>query len=361
MNKWKYMKKTCIVFLAFAGLLAVSSCGNRKTTEAETSVVRLFTVKNADAASVQEFPGRVKAAEEVNMAFKVSGTLMNVHVEEGGKVRKGQLVAEIDPRDYQVQLDAAEAEFMRVKSEAGRVMALYADSVSTADAYDKARYGLQQITAKYENARNQLADTKLYAPFDGYVKRRRFDPPTVVAAGMPVITFLSGKNPEVELFIPASTYIRRREIASFAAVFDFLQGQKIPLRLLHVDPSANANQLYAVRLALPVNTEIAATPGMNATVEVAMRQETEASVEIPASALFSNGDKMSYVWIYRQDGTIARRRVEVARLHTDGTATIADGLNEGERIVVAGVHKLTEGQRVAPLPAPSKTNEGGLL
>lgn len=73
------------------------------------------------------------------------------------------------------------------------------------------------------NARNQLADTKLYAPFDGYVKRRRFDPPTVVAAGMPVITFLSGKNPEVELFIPASTYIRRREIASFAAVFDFLQ------------------------------------------------------------------------------------------------------------------------------------------
>ena len=100
---------------------------------------------------------------------------------------------------------------------------------------------------------------------------------------------------------------------------------------------------------------------LNATVEVAMRQETEASVEIPASALFSNGDKTSYVWIYRQDGTIARRRVEVVRLHTDGTATIADGLNEGERIVVAGVHKLTEGQRVAPLPAPSKTNEGGLL
>ena len=228
---------------------------------------------------------------------------------------------------------------------------------------DRAILGLSliHISAKYENARNQLADTKLYAPFDGYVKRRRFDPPTVVAAGMPVITFLSGKNPEVELFIPASTYIRRREIASFAAVFDFLQGQKIPLRLLHVDPSANANQLYAVRLALPVNTEIAATPGMNATVEVAMRQETEASVEIPASALFSNGDKTSYVWIYRQDGTIARRRVEVVRLHTDGTATIADGLNEGERIVVAGVHKLTEGQRVAPLPAPSKTNEGGLL
>ena len=122
----------------------------------------------------------------------------------------------MDPRDYELQLQAVEAEYLSIKAEAERVMALYDQNVATADAYDKARYGLQQITAKYENARNQLADTKLYAPFDGYVKRRRFDPPTVVAAGMPVITFLSGKNPEVELFIPASTYIRRREIASFA-------------------------------------------------------------------------------------------------------------------------------------------------
>ena len=323
-----------------AATLFLVGCGQRQHTE-QVTLVRIDTVKTANTCDILEFPARVQAAGEVHLAFKIPGTLQRIYVDDGAFVRQGELVAEMDPRDYELQLQAVEAEYLSIKAEAER--------------------GLQQITAKYENARNQLADTKLYAPFDGYVKRRRFDPPTVVAAGMPVITFLSGKNPEVELFIPASTYIRRREIASFAAVFDFLQGQKIPLRLLHVDPSANANQLYAVRLALPVNTEIAATPGMNATVEVAMRQETEASVEIPASALFSIGDKTSYVWIYRQDGTIARRRVEVVRLHTDGTATIADGLNEGERIVVAGVHKLTEGQRVAPLPAPSKTNEGGLL
>ena len=353
------MKHKLVIAMTAATLFLVG-CGQRQHTE-QVTLVRIDTVKTANTCDILEFPARVQAAGEVHLAFKIPGTLQRIYVDDGAFVRQGELVAEMDPRDYELQLQAVEAEYLSIKAEAERVMALYDQNVATADAYDKARYGLQQITAKYENARNQLADTKLYAPFDGYVKRRRFDPPTVVAAGMPVITFLSGKNPEVELFIPASTYIRRREIASFAAVFDFLQGQKIPLRLLHVDPSANANQLYAVRLALPVNTEIAATPGMNATVEVAMRQETEASVEIPASALFSNGDKTSYVWIYRQDGTIARRRVEVVRLHTDGTATIADGLNEGERIVVAGVHKLTEGQRVAPLPAPSKTNEGGLL
>lgn len=219
---------------------------------------------------------------------------------------------------------------------------------------------MQQIEAKYENAKNQLVDTKLYAPFDGYVRRRRFDPPTVVAAGMPVVTFLSGKNPEVEIFIPASTYLRRREIASFTAAFDLLPERKIPLRLLHVAPSANANQLYAVRLALPSDMGFEATPGMNGTVEAALPQKSNSAVSVSASALF-RGDEKSCVWVVGKDGTIARRQVEVVRLHTDGKATIAGGLNDGDRIVVTGVHQLTDGERVAPMPKTSKTNTGGLL
>ena len=224
-----------------AATLFLVGCGQRQHTE-QVTLVRIDTVKTANTCDILEFPARVQAAGEVHLAFKIPGTLQRIYVDDGAFVRQGELVAEMDPRDYELQLQAVEAEYLSIKAEAERVMALYDQNVATADAYDKARYGLQQITAKYENARNQLADTKLYAPFDGYVKRRRFDPPTVVAAGMPVITFLSGKNPEVELFIPASTYIRRREIASFAAVFDFLQGQKIPLRLLHVDPSATARE-----------------------------------------------------------------------------------------------------------------------
>ena len=219
------MKHKLVIAMTAATLFLVG-CGQRQHTE-QVTLVRIDTVKTANTCDILEFPARVQAAGEVHLAFKIPGTLQRIYVDDGAFVRQGELVAEMDPRDYELQLQAVEAEYLSIKAEAERVMALYDQNVATADAYDKARYGLQQITAKYENARNQLADTKLYAPFDGYVKRRRFDPPTVVAAGMPVITFLSGKNPEVELFIPASTYIRRREIASFAAVFDFLQGQKI--------------------------------------------------------------------------------------------------------------------------------------
>lgn len=355
----KEMKVMTCLFVGF--LLLNSSCGSRETEERKVTNVRLFTVKHAGTSAKQDFPGRVVAAEEVNLAFKVSGTLWRVAVEEGSRISKGQLVAEMDPRDYQVQFDAAEAEYMRVKSEAERVMALYADSVSTADAYDKARYGLKQVTAKYENARNQLADTKIYAPFNGSVQKRLFDPPTVVAAGMPVVTLVSEGRQEIEINIPASTYLQRKEIASFTTSFDFLPGQTVQLHLISMAPKANANQLYTVRLALPENLSTQPSPGMNAMVNVAFNDTVDRKAEIPSSALFRK-DGQTFVWVYNApDGIIGQRAVVVERLDTEGNAVITQGISAGEQIVTAGVHKLTDKQAVRPVTTESETNVGGLL
>lgn len=357
------MRKNYVVItcLCLGLLLLGSSCGNKQTEETSMANVRLFMVKNTDTVLAQEFPGRVKAAEEVSLAFKLSGTLMNVCVEEGSKVSKGQLIAEIDPRDYQVQLDAVKAEYLSVKSEAERVMALYADSVSTADAYDKARYGLQQIAAKYENARNQLADTKIYSPFNGYVQNRLFDPPTVVAAGMPVVMLVSEGKQEIEINIPASTYVRRDEIASFSASFDFIPNEKIPLSLISIAPKANANQLYTVRLALPQGMSSHLSPGMNTMVYMEASNTADGNMEIPSTALFKKDEK-SCVWVYNEkEGTIRLRVVSVKQLHTNGMAIIAQGLSIGEYVVSAGVHKLTDNQKVKPMAEDSETNVGGLL
>lgn len=356
------MGRNFIIICASIGLVLLnSSCGNGRTEKQDVASVHLSKVKGSGITSVQEFPGRVEAAEEVGMAFKVSGTLVSVRVEEGSRVSRGQLVAEIDPRDYQVQLDAAEAEYMKVKAEAGRVIALYADSVSTADAYDKARYGLQQITAKYNNARNQLADTKIYAPFDGYVQKRLYDPPTVIAAGMPVVTIVSGGRQEIEINIPASTYMKRDKIVSLQASFDFLPDRKIPLRMISIAPKANASQLYTVRLAMPQDMSPRPSPGMNTMVSMAISGTTDRFTEIPSSALFKKGGK-SCVWVYdEKGGTISQRTVSVKQLHTNGTAIITQGLSEGELVVAAGVHKLTDKQKVKPMANESETNVGGLL
>lgn len=342
-------------------LMGAAACGNKRTAEEAVANVQLFRVENGGDRIQQEFPGRVKAAEEVNMAFKVSGTLMRVCVEEGAKVRKGQLIAEIDPRDYQIQLDAAEAQFKQVKAEAGRVMKLFRDSVTTADANDKARYGLQQVTAKYDHARNQLAYTKIYAPFDGFVQKRLFEASTVVAAGMPVVTVVSDGQQEIEINIPASAYVRRADIASFSTSFDFLPEQLIALRLISMAPKANANQLYTVRLAIPQELKPQPSLGMNTMVRMTLNGTGHASVKIPSSALLQQDGK-SCVWIYQsQEQTVQLRTVTVGQLHADGSASVGKGLVAGELVVTSGVHKLREGQRVKPMAEVSETNVGGLL
>lgn len=333
-------------------------CGGQSRSTQPITRVKCDTVRVATLSDNLQFPARVKAAEEVNMAFKVSGSLKQVFVQEGKYVRQGELLAQIDPRDYELQLQAAEAEWQGIKAEAERIMALYADSVTTASDYDKARYGLQQITAKKNNAKNQLADTKLYAPFNGYVKRRLFDPPTVVGAGMPVVTLHSSSMPEIEIFIPSSVYHRRSDITTFEAKFDFME-EAVPLRLISISSDVNSNQLYTVRLALPAAMKERPSIGMLAMVDVAFSAVADNQVAIPSSAIFHDNDS-DYVWIVVGD-KIAKRAVKVARLHTNGSATILSGLRVGEIVVTAGAHHLREGQSVKPLPRTSKTNTGGLL
>lgn len=352
------MKRVVLKLCIVTTILGFYSCQESQKTTGKNTWVKVDTVKSTTSQETLQYPAKVRASQEVNMAFKVSGILQQVFVEEGQRLKKGDLLAQIDSRDYELLFQAAESEYLGVKSEAERVMALYTDNVATTSDYDKARYGLKQITAKYENAKNQLADTKIYAPFDGVVKATFFDSPTVVGAGMPVLSLLSSDMPEVEIYVPSSTFYRLGDIASYRVKFDFCD-EPIPLSRISVSPNANANQLYAIRLALPTDTEVHPAVGMSAMVDITFNNGNNHTVTIPASALFSQNNE-SFVWIYAA-GTVTLRKVTVSALHTDGTATITDGLATGETIVTAGVKSLRNNQTVKPLRPKSITNIGGLL
>ncbi|MGN1233085.1 MAG: efflux RND transporter periplasmic adaptor subunit [Candidatus Cryptobacteroides sp.] len=345
---------------AICGAACLSqSCGSRNTVQEKTAVVKIDTARAYGNAVRLEFPGKVTAARETNLAFQVAGKLKKIHGDAGTFIRKGQTIAELDDRDYRVQLNAVEAEYNSVKAEAERVFALYRDSATTAANYDKARYGLEQISAKYENCRNQLADTRITAPFDGYLQKTYYDAPAIIGAGMPVVCFISSGSPEVEINIPGSEYSQFRKYRDFQASFDFIQGKTMPLVLLSISPKANANQLYSVRFAITGNAGDIA-PGMNTMVSMDCNAESDGRCSIPSSALF-NKDGRSLVWILGSDNTVTAREVRVDSLHADGEAVVSDGIEPGEVIVTSGVHKISQGEKVKILPKASETNVGGLL
>lgn len=323
-------------------------------------------VKAGAARSFQDaqevtYPGRIRAATEVDLSFRVSGPILRMPAGVGQWVRKGEPVAEIDPRDYELQFKATEAQYKQIKSEAERVVELYHRKSVPVNDYDKAVAGLEQITSKYHAHRNALADTRLLAPFDGYIQKKYFDEHETVAAGMPVVSMISTGAFEVEIDIPSGDYIRQDRFRRFTCVPDVFPDHRLPLELIDITKKANLNQLYKVRLRLRPADHIRLAAGMSVNVYVEYAPEAGDPVQLPLSAVFEDNGRSS-VWIYQpSDGRIRRREVVVRQIRKDGTVILESGVQAGEMVIEAGVHRLKEGMRVELLKPVTETNIGGLL
>lgn len=340
----------------------VFSCASHNNGEGRPFKVHSYTVSEEANTRILSFPGKVKAAKELSLAFKVSGKIQNIYVNEGSFVKKGTLLAEIDPGDYRNLLDAADAKFNQISAEAGRVIRLYGDSVVSANDYDKARYGLRQAEASLEFAKRQVDECKLYAPVDGYVQKRIFEPASVVASGLPVINLLSAGIPLVEIEIPVSVYMDIAKARSCTARFSDNLIQPVKLEIDNIQPKANANQLYAMTFSITSRNNAMPKPGMAAMVDIEfiLSDGSDMDTSVPSGALFEM-DGQSYVWIIKDNGTVHAMPVTIVSLDADGMAVIEEVIEQGSEIVTAGVHKLSEGDRVEPMERPSSTNEGGIL
>ena len=348
------------VLTACAALLW--SCGSTPQKTEDVKCVNIVTARDANELPPLSFTGQTRASEEVNVAFRVSGPIQRVLVDEGDYVHKGQVVAEMDPRDYTVQLTATEAEYEQVKADAERVIALYREQNTTAQNYDRARYGLEQITQKLNNHRNQLADTKLRAPLSGYVKTRLHEGGETVGAGMPVLVMSSAGDVEVEINLPSTEYVRLSQYIAFYCTFNITGDQRYPLQIVRTSQEANANQLYTVRLRMKGGYDRKKiTPGMTTMVYAERTEEPSGNIIVPASAIVGDENKVS-VYVYDEaSGTVKLRPVVVNEINPDGTVTITEGLKVGEKIVSTGAHHVTDGQQVEVMKTPAKTNVGGLL
>lgn len=348
------------LIISLFAMLTLGSCGGKKQKEQYEPKVRLAIAQMSLRMGKNSFPGRTQASETSSQSFKVSGTLASVPVKVGQHVTKGQVLARMDTRDYEVQLKATKAEYESIKAECERVMALYKDNGTSQNNYDKARYGLEQITQKYQHAKDELADCVISAPFDGYVQAVLHEAYETIGAGMPVVTLFSSGGTEIVIHIPASEYQRMDEFATYKASFDVLRDETFDLSFRSVSQRANASQLYEMHLLID-DADKRITPGMTAMVDIYYKENGNLPVEVPVSAIFEKGN-ISHVYVYdAKSSTIHKREVRVAALQNDGNVRIISGLKAGEKVVSAGVHVLKDGQKVKPAANVSATNIGGLL
>lgn len=352
------------VFALGSILFTATGCASgTKTGEKRESIqnVRTATAESTGNTRTVSYPGRILPAKDVNLSFRVAGPVAAIHFREGQHVSKGDTLAEIEERDYILQLEATAAKYEQVKAEAGRVIELSDRGSATRNDYDKARYGLEQITSLYHAHKNALADTKMVAPFDGYVQQILFEAGETVGAGMPVISLISDGTPIVKADIPAADFINiDRAVRSWCTV-DVFPGKSFGLKLIDITKKANLNQLFTARYALlPSSDGTVPNPGISTEIRIEYKVGNDAAVLVPASALFEK-NRENCVWVVGDDSSVTLRTVVADDIDRDGRARIISGLEAGDRVVSAGVHSLKQGEKVKVLPDESPTNVGNLL
>lgn len=343
-------------------LAVAAGCNNREAENTEIiRKVKLATVCQADSLEYHSYSGVIKEKSDVGLAFRVAGPIQQIEVDEGDYVKKGQLVAQIDPRDYQVQLKAAQGQYEKVKAEAKRVIELHDRNSVAGNDYDKAVAGLKMAKVNLEHAKDQLNDTKLLAPFSGYIQELNFEEGEMVDAGMPVATLIDVTGYEVEVGIPTSLYVKRENFASFTGKQPSVSENEFPLQLAGFSKTADNNQLYNLELWLAPGENPELAPGMNTEVKIAVKTDFGDKLCVPLTAVFEkNGE--SYVWVYSADeGVVQSRKVTTGELTHENLLTLMSGVKAGEQVVSAGVHQLHENQKVETMQPVSETNVGGML
>jgi multidrug efflux system membrane fusion protein len=354
-------------------LALLSACGQNEEPAKTDEIIRpvkLMKVSGSLAGTTRKLPGEVRASDRVELAFQVPGTLVEFPVKEGQTIKKGTLVARLDPRDYETNLRNAEGVLAKAKASLVYAVAEYkryvnvketdAGAVSDSMVALKAasekveRANLQSANASVAAAKDQLAYTRLKAPFDGVIARKYVDNYQEVQAKEAIISLQNVKSVEVLIDVPELMIAPiRKTMPRFYAEFAADPSRRFELRIKEFATQADSiTQTYRVVLMMPAPSGIRILPGMTVNVSIEFTEETVAGSEvlIPAIAVFADNAGQPQVWVVDpQAGKVQRRAVNTGDLSGNDSIRIISGLNPDETIAISGVTKLREGQTVRAL------------
>jgi RND family efflux transporter MFP subunit len=326
---------------------------------------KLFTVVGPDEFMMRSFPGEVQASDEANLAFRVSGKLVEFPANRGILVNQGDLLARLDPSDYQADVNQAQAQYDLAVAQFDRAAELVGRQLISQAEYDQ-RLALKKVRkSDLTRATNNLDYTQLFAPFDGVVARRLSENFESVAAGHVVLILQTKQMIDVIVDLPESIVARVERVRAkrktkpvqvrFGSTSDRTYTAHYKEHETNADP---ATLTFKVTFSLPTPDDLNVLPGMSATVIADLSglfsEETAGVTLVPIEAVFSAEEEpldadRRQVWIVDPDSMrTTRRDVKVGPL-TGQNIAILEGLDAGELIVAAGVNAVQEGMWVRPM------------
>lgn len=314
------------------------------------------------------YPGEVRARFQPELAFRVGGKIIQRKVQTGQRVKAGELLAELDPADLQLHVQAMRAQ--QVEAQAGLALArdelqryqqLYERNLLSQSQLDSlrtneksARARLSQAGAALANAQNQLHYSQLLAPEDGIIAQTRAEAGQVVAAGQPVFVLAADGPREVEFSIPEQAYAEFAIGQQVTVTLLNQPEQRLPGQIRELEQAADPrSRTYSARVSLG-----AASAGLGQSARVYIAGQSGQAWFVPLSAVTSD-QQQAYVWRFVADtGSVQRQPVQT-RSYDNRYVLVEQGVQADDWLVVAGVHLLQEGQAVRALDQDNRPLANG--
>jgi len=372
--KSSFTKWSTWVLATIALAFLLSACGKKEEPETKRTNIRpvkMMTVLSIGDFGKRQFPGQVRASKRADLSFKVNGPLIQLPVEEGKQIKKGGLVARIDPKDFESSLRNAEGRLAKVdaalqlaKTEYDRVLRIQKEdpgAVSTSmvdrrrEGVNKAEADMQSVRAEVDAAKDQLSYTHLRAPFTGVIAKRYVDNFQKIRAKELIASLDDVSQLEILVDIPENLMtIVRAENANPVARFSTVPGREFELSIKEFQTRADpTTQTFRVVLVMSAPEGVRILPGMTATVlgkGVGSSAKDDEQYVIPAMAVVGDEAGASRVWVVdREKMMVHGRKVTTGALSGTDGIEIVEGLKSGDTIAITGVNLLHDGMQVRDL------------
>ncbi|WP_371194988.1 efflux RND transporter periplasmic adaptor subunit [Glaciecola sp. SC05] len=342
---------------AALSLMAISACSEPEPV-VKAEVVRpakLIEVKAVDNIKEYRFPAVVEALSSKDLVFQQSGQIIVLNVREGDQVKQGQVIAELDRRVYQNQLDAAQTQLDTAKIEFERAQRLMAADAIAKSIFDQRESNYNVAITGFDNAKKALEDTRLLAPFSGLIANTYVDELDAVTPASPIATIQTAGPAEAKVKIPASlvSHIKQITPVETYVILDSDGTQPLPASMVGAIGLADErSQTFEVSFKFTPLEGMTVFPGMTGVVVSRLAFTDEAGnigkIFVPMGAVLSDANGQ-YVWVVdKATYKVSRRNVVVGELAGD-TIAINTGLRNGDTIIGAGGASLQEGTKIRPL------------
>ena len=360
--------------LALAGALSLAllaGCSPREPAPEPMRSVKLITVGAAPLHAQLEYAGEVRARVESRLGFRVAGKIAERQAQLGQRVAAGQVLAQLDPRDYQLAADASRAQVTSARTQRDlaaadlqRYAALKAQNFISGAELERREATLQSAQATLDQAQAQLASqgnqagyTRLVADAAGVVTSVDAEPGQVVAAGTPVVRVAQDGPRDVVFSVPEDRFAALKP-GQPVGVRIWSDAESFTGRVREVAASADpVTRTFLVKVAID-GPEM---PPLGATAYVrpkALGREGVQALKLPTTALRQEGGQTA-VWVFDPvTSTVRSQPVQIAT--ADGNdVVIAAGLTPGQQVVATGVHVLAPGQKVSVYESKQARDQAG--